>query len=158
MSYKKLSFLQEASKDYCKLIFNWSNDYHVRKNSINKKKIIFYEHKKWFFSKIKEKNSFMWIYFYKKKNPCGLIRIEKKLNQYFLSYLLDTKYRGKKISKTMINEAISEFIIIKSRVKKIYAEVVSDNLISLKVLKSIGFVQIINNNVTLIKLYYEIKK
>ena len=149
-------YLKEVSKNDCKLIFHWSNDPEVRKNSLTKNKITFVQHKKWFYSKINEDNSFMWIYFLKNNQPSGLIRFESISNRYFISYLLDSNYRGKKISKKMIIHGIEKFAILKPKVKKIFAKVLKDNLISFKVLKSIGF-KLINNNEAVCKLFYEIK-
>ena len=156
MTFNQIGYFKNASKNNCNLVFNWSNDLEVRKNSINKNKISYKEHQSWFYSKINDKNSFIWIYFIKKNQPAGLVRFERKSNKYFVSYLLDYNYRGKNISKTMLIAAIDKFIKIKPRLKKIFAKVIKDNLISLKVMKSAGF-RLINNNAIIKKLYYEIK-
>lgn len=88
MSFDEFSYFKDASTNDCELLFKWSNDSQVRKNSINPDKIFFKDHKIWFNSKIKEKHSFIWIYFLKKNEPCGLVRFENKSKKYFISYLV----------------------------------------------------------------------
>ena len=138
MNFVKNYRFKEATIKESNIIFKWSNDPVVRKNSRTKNKISFLEHQKWYESKLKKNDSFFWLYCYKIK-PCGLVRIEKKNNFYFLSYLIDFKYRRKKLSKPMLKEAINKFILNKNRVKYIYADVLSDNKLSSNILKSIGF-------------------
>lgn len=43
LSYKKLN------ETHLKITYKWINLKSVRKNSINQKKVLFQEHKKWFF-------------------------------------------------------------------------------------------------------------
>ncbi len=157
MSFEELSYFKEASINDSKLLFKWSNDIQVRNNSINSERILFKDHKIWLNSKIKEKHSFIWIYFLKKNEPCGLVRFENKSKKYFISYLVDSTYRGKKISKKMLILGIKKFTIKKPKVRKIFAKVLKENNISFNLLKSIGFKKTINNNAIIDNLYYEIK-
>ena len=75
------SLVQFENKNL-KLIFNWRNQKDIRKNSINKKKIKFDDHKSWIDKKIKIKNNKIFI-FYKKKIPIGMCSLIKKKKYIF---------------------------------------------------------------------------
>ena len=71
LSYKKLN------ETHLKITYKWINLKSVRKNSINQKKVLFQEHKKWFFNSINSKVNFIRV-IYQGKNPIGIVRLEKK--------------------------------------------------------------------------------
>ena len=138
MSHRNFLDLKNANKKDSKLLFDWSNDKLARNNSLSNKKILINDHNKWFNSELLNKNSYIWICIIN-NNPCGLIRFKKKNNRYTLSYLISPAYRGNNYSKPMIQLAINKFKSNKPRVKNIYAQVLTNNNLSIKILKSLGF-------------------
>ena len=81
-----LSIRKIKKKDLL-LVYNWSNDNLVRKNSINKKKILLKNHTEWFKKKIKSNKDMIYISRINSE-PFGMVRMEKKKNFFYLSYLV----------------------------------------------------------------------
>ena len=71
-----LSIRKIKKKDLL-LVYNWSNDNLVRKNSINKKKILLKNHTEWFKKKIKSNKDMIYISRINSE-PFGMVRMEKK--------------------------------------------------------------------------------
>lgn len=57
-------YLKEADENDLLILYEWTNDLEVRKNSFSDKKITLEEHKKWFFDKLKSLKTDMYIYIY----------------------------------------------------------------------------------------------
>ena len=57
-----------------------------------------------------------------------------------INYLICEKFRGKKLSKLMLIKSIN-FLLSKHEIKNIFAKVLRNNDISLKVLEDINFEQ-----------------
>ena len=132
----KFSFRKVKKKDE-KILFEWNNDFQVRRWSFNKKVISLNEHKEYIKKKIKQKNFIMWLFLYNKK-PCGLIKISKSKNKAILSYLISKKYRGKKIASIMLFRAKQKFCKKFPNIS-ILAYVLPKNKISTKSLLRAGF-------------------
>jgi predicted acetyltransferase len=132
---KKFELIPIKLKDL-KLVFSFSNEKDVRKWSLKKKKILLKDHIIWFKKRSKEKYFYKFIY---NKKCCGLIRIDKSKNKYYLSYLISSKYRGKKFGVIMITKFLKK--IKKKKIKNIYA---------------VSFVNNVASNVTLFKSGFEI--
>ena len=76
------------------LLYKWANLQSVIKNSLSRKKIKKIDHDLWFKKKLKSKSDIKKII-----NigivPIGIIRLEKKNKNYYISYLITPKYRKK---------------------------------------------------------------
>ena len=77
--------LRKAKEDDCDLLYRWANDPKVRKNSFNKEKIDYEEHKKWFENKLNSDKSYMFIL--KDEVPLGQIRIDIEDNIGFYQFV-----------------------------------------------------------------------
>lgn len=122
------------------LIYNWRNEKKVIKNSISKKKITIDEHKIWFNEVIKSKNHVCLIFsFY--GEDFGSVRFLLENSSAQINYLICEKFRGKKLSKTMLIQSI-KFLLSEHKIKNIFAKVLTHNYISSKVLKDINFEQL----------------
>lgn len=119
-------------KKYLIDIFKLRNSLKVRKNSINKKKIIFSNHKFWFEKKIKSKNFKFNIILYNDEF-CGYINSEKKRSRYYLSWAIKKKFRRKKIASYCLKE------ITKSKKRKFVAHILKSNLASIYLVKNNNF-------------------
>jgi len=98
---KKLE-LRLAKKEDCFDYFQWINDPKVRKNSFISRKIKLNEHKKWFYKKIKNKKSKLYI-LEASKLPVGQIRFDFESSEILVDYSLDPIVRergwGQKLIK-----------------------------------------------------------
>lgn len=130
LSYKKLN------ETHLKITYKWINLKSVRKNSINPKKVLFQEHKKWFTKSIKSKINFIRI-IYKNQTPIGIVRIERKKNIYLISYLITSKFRKKGYAYKALKHLIN--IFTKKNKKKIHAYVLKKNLPSKRIFEKLGF-------------------
>ena len=133
----KFSF-RKANKKDSKLLLDWNNDASVRRWSFNKKPISLLEHKKYIKNFFSKENFIMWVFLYKKK-PCGLVRIQIYKKKATLSYLISSKYRGKKLASVMLT--LSSKKLCKKYPKiSIYAQVLINNRKSIKSLIRAGFI------------------
>lgn len=117
------------------------NDFLTRQFSLNKKKISYKEHAKWF---LKNWNKFFYLFLIN-EDIAGYVRFEKK-NFFKLNYTLNKKYRGKKYSIDMLQLSIQK---LKKKYKNYFikATVKKNNLKSINILKLVNF-----------KVYYVTKK
>jgi len=121
------------------LIYAWSNDTFVRKNSFDKNKISLLKHENWFKNILRKKDSI--FIFCKKDLPLGLIRFVYFNRGLKISYMISKDFRGKGIAKIMIKEFIKK-IRKKNlyRTKKIFAFVINKNYASSITLENSGFI------------------
>ncbi len=119
------------------LIYAWSNDKKVRKNSFKNTKIKYHIHKAWFKKNIKKKSIFI---FTKGKKLLGMIRFNNFNKGIRISYLISKENRGKNLGSKMINFFCNKFKKNnKYKNKKVYAFVVKKNKASEKSLLRSGF-------------------
>ena len=65
-----------------------------------------------------------------------------------INYLICEKFRGKRLSKLMLIQSIN-FLFSRHEIKKIFAKVLRNNIISSKILEDINFEQLdINDDYT----------
>jgi len=122
------------------LIYNWRKEKKVIKNSLSKNKITIDEHRIWFNKVIKSENHVCLI-FSLYGEDFGLVRFFLENSSAQINYLICEKFRGKKLSKTMLIQSI-KFLLSKYKIKKIFATVLINNHISQKVLEAIDFKQL----------------
>ncbi|MCR8744767.1 GNAT family N-acetyltransferase [Romboutsia lituseburensis] len=139
--------LREANYRDFNLLFNWTNDEQVRKNSFNKEKIDLEIHKMWFNNKLKDKNTKIYIII-NDEIEVGVIRLSKENNEYLISYSVDSNYRGRGIGTKAILYLND---IMKG--KKLVGLVKHENIISSKVFEKAGYNKIIYNDY--IKFVYQ---
>jgi UDP-2,4-diacetamido-2,4,6-trideoxy-beta-L-altropyranose hydrolase len=121
--------------------FQWANNESVRANAINQKKIEYDNHVKWFKSRIKDENSFLYI-FEKENKAIGQVRFDKSESNYIIDYSIDEIFRGLGYGKVILKLGLEQLIndckknmhcIIKAQVKV-------DNKASCSVFERFNFV------------------
>ena len=127
-----LILFQKYNENYSRFIFNLRNKPYVRKSSINKKKINYYDHKRWISSFLKKKKNKLLI-IKKKKNKMGFIRLEKNKHFYNLSWALLKSYHNRGIVSKSLKEATN------SRKLKYKAIIIKNNIPSIKSALNAGF-------------------
>jgi predicted acetyltransferase len=116
--------------------FEWANEKEVIKNSIERsKKIEINEHSTWFKKYITLKFSSLFIVSLRSEK-IGLVRIDYKKKEFFLSYLVDRKKRNKGYGYQMLNKIIKKF---KNKKKVFKARVKRSNLASNSIFIKLGF-------------------
>ncbi len=116
--------------------FEWANEKEVIKNSIERsKKIEINEHSTWFKKYITLKFSSLFIVSLRSEK-IGLVRIDYKKKEFFLSYLVDRKKRNKGYGYQMLNKIIKKF---KNKKKVFKARVKISNLASNSIFIKLGF-------------------
>ena len=102
--------------------YEWANEKEVIKSSIERYgKVTLAEHKKWFKNYLESKSKNLFIARLNNKK-IGLVRLDLKKKEYFISYLVDKKNRNKGFGFKILNKIIKKYknkkIIFKARVKK----------------------------------------
>lgn len=126
--------LIKANEDDCELLYKWTNDVEVRKNSFNTNKVIYDDHIKWFMSKLNSKDTFIYI-FENKQEPIGVIRLEKIDKELMLiNYSIDIKHRGKGHATKLLKIIKTELINC-----RLVGKVKKDNIGSIKAFQRAGY-------------------
>ena len=137
---------RNAIKADVKLLFEWANDFEVRKNAINSQVISWEGHQKWFQNRIRSSTSKIFIFLIEEQ-PIGQVRFEFEKDIWLIDYSIDKLHRGKGLGKLMLKEILSYF----KTNDPILAYVRIENIASAKIFNSLGFkkneiVEINNNN------------
>ena len=115
ITYKDACFLDS------KLLYDWSNDLSIRKNSLNKQPIKWEDHIKWFNSKLENKEDCK-TYIFSQNFPVGVLRLDRISQGFKISFSVDKNFRGKGLGFRMVNRIINDFSEF-----NFYADVVKDN-------------------------------
>ena len=148
--------LRKACKSDLILIFNWANEKSVIKNSINRVgKLNINDHENWYKKYQGSKLNFIYI-FSKNKKDIGLVRLDLVKNFYFISYLIDKKFRNKGLGYIMLKKFVNLFHK-KKKIKNFYAKVKNKNISSIKIFEKLGFKRYYISNIKRISYYKLIK-
>ncbi len=120
------------------LLFEWANDPHVRKNSLNSGPISFDEHQNWFHEKITSPTTKIYIAESETGVSVGVVRFEDKSGSWVLNYNVAPLFRGKGLSRGMLSAAL-RFHRNEVGCCKIIATVKIDNVASRIVLEKESF-------------------
>lgn len=116
--------------------FEWANEKEVITNSIERsKKVTIKEHSKWFKKYIMSTSSTILIGSFNNEK-IGLVRIDLKKKEFFISYLIDKKKRNKGFGYRMLNKVITKH---KYKKKIFKARVKQNNLASNYIFIKLGF-------------------
>ena len=145
MKKKEKYSLSVVSQKDLEILYLWRNQKSVREWSFNKNKISKNTHREWFKKNLKNKKNIIKIFRYNNLR-CGMVRLNLLKKNYNLNYLIDKKYRKKKLGKKMLSVFLKE--IYKEINKKTYIIAKSEirNISSNKCLLSVGFKLISKNN------------
>lgn len=129
--------IRSASKVDAAYLFKLANDPATRKNSFNPKPIEWSEHKNWFSEKLKDPNSYIYIFSFEKQS-IGTVRIDKREDETIIGVTLDPKYRGRGLGSKIILLGCNEFW--KNNENAISAYIKKGNVGSIKSFKKAGFI------------------
>lgn len=125
--------LRLAKGGDCRILFDWRNEESSRLQSIKNTKPIPWEtHTAWFEKSLV--NSNRQIYLAEVDGEAvGMIRADKDEKGYELSWIIDSRFRGKGYGKQMLSQ------IVERLSGHICAQIKKDNAPSLAMAKSLGF-------------------
>ena len=140
--------LRRAKISDSKFYFILRNQINTRKFSLNKKKISYAKHQKWFLLNYKKKNNFFFVITHKTKNA-GYLRLSKKKKFYDVSICVKQKFRK-------LNIAYKSLIYLSRYIKKnklLRAKVDLYNISSINLFTKSGFkIKLVNKtNLIMIK-------
>lgn len=134
--------LRRATRNDCRLIWQWANDPDVRAGSFSPEPIVYEDHVKWYETKLNDADC--WIYIADDAadsshlTAVGQIRFDLKSQGAVISISLDRKFRGQGRGARII-ELASRTFLGSSDATKIHAYVKKDNPASLAAFKKAGF-------------------
>lgn len=140
--------IRKANENDLVLYFDWANDKTVRNNAISTKSISFSEHQRWFFEKLQNPSTFMYL-FNIDDAPFGQVRFDIEDMKTFIDYSVKKSFRGKGLGFSMLQLGIKTFIkdIESILVQEIIGVVKTTNLPSCRVFEKLNFeVSKENNN------------
>ena len=145
MKKKEKYSLSAVSQKDLEILYFWRNQKSVREWSFNKDKISKNTHRVWFKKNLKNKKNIIKIFRYNNLR-CGMVRLNLLKKNYNLNYLINKKYRKKKLGKKMLSVFLKK--IYKEINKKTYIIAKSEirNISSNKCLLSVGFKLVGKNN------------
>jgi len=129
--------IRSAEKEDAEYLFKLANDPGTRKNSFNPKPIEWSEHKSWFSEKLKDPDSYIYI-FTLEKQSIGTVRIDKRKDKTIIGVTLDPNYRGRGLGSKIIRLGCNEFW--KDNENAILAYIKKDNIGSVKSFEKAGFI------------------
>lgn len=131
--------LRKAKSEDMKEVFDLSNQDYVRHYSINRDKIEWTDHVKWFNSVLKDKNTVFYVVTDKNEFFLGQIRYKITQNSATVSISLSEKLIGKGLSKEILNKSIKKIFEEEQSVKYIIAFVSEYNIASKKIFEGLNF-------------------
>jgi RimJ/RimL family protein N-acetyltransferase len=135
------------------LLFEWTNEEAVRKNSIHTQKVEYQEHIDWFSNKLKANKCDIYIY-YVDNNPVGQIRLDYKEEYGWISFSIDHSYRGQGHGTTILKLAEEEVKRSRPTILWMAGVVKKDNIASQKKFEELNYVVVENNQDTSL-IYYQ---
>lgn len=140
MDSNKLDFtLRKAFADDAEDIFEWRNNELTRAMSLNSVEIIWEDHKFWYENAINSPNEIILIGD-SNKQSIGVVRFTRSQPERVLvSINLNPNFRGMGLGKLLLGESVKWLEREHGEIKKIFAEIKTENLVSIAMFKSCGF-------------------
>ena len=121
------------------LLFNLANEYSARKNSFNKCEISIDEHSTWFKRILNNKKFIIYIAYCKNNIPIGQIRFELQEKNFFIDFSIEKASRGCGLGYELVASAIKRFDSEEYKYEFLIADVLINNIPSIKIFKSLNF-------------------
>lgn len=122
------------------LIFMWSNDEDVRKNSFTSHKIEWEDHLKWMEKTLIDPFVIFQLICVDQK-PVGMYRIQIIENQGLISYSIAKEYRGLGYGKSCIQMLVQQIFETYPQIEELVAYTKPENISSRRIFLSVGFTE-----------------
>lgn len=130
--------IRKATIDDLDLIFEWANDPDERRNAFNSEPILYENHVKWYQSKMKSDDTYIFILMCD-DIPVGQCRLDIEDGDALISYFIDHEYRNKGYGKKLLNLIYDKVKTQIPTIKTLTAEVKEENVPSQRVFLSLGY-------------------
>lgn len=138
------------------LLYKWTNDELVRKQSFSSEVIPYEGHCNWFQKKIKDKNSVLFIVEIDKE-PVGVVRFDIVEYSATIGVSIDKEYRGKGLGSEIIKIGVLSYF--KKNEFPILATIKKENLASIRSFEKAGFHFLKNELINEVEsVVYQLKK
>jgi RimJ/RimL family protein N-acetyltransferase len=131
-------FIRKAGVEDALDILNWRNHPKIRENSFSSMSIKKVDHIEWFKEKIRNKNSYMYIYC-NENDKIGVIRFDLKGKTAVVSIMLNPDFIGMGIGEVLIKEGTNFFLLDTKKQIVIKAEIKAANIASIKAFSNAGY-------------------
>lgn len=130
---------RKASKQDCKIYFDWANDEVVREQSFNSNVIAFETHNTWFKTIICNPKALLLVFENENKKPIGQVRFQNEENNItVVGVSVDASERGKGFASIILNEATNYFLN-ENKSQILYAYIKVENTLSIRSFEKAGF-------------------
>jgi L-amino acid N-acyltransferase YncA len=136
---KNNTFIRKAKSEDIREVFNPSNQDYVREYSINKEKIKWENHVRWFNDIIQDRNNLFYVVTDNTERFLGQIRYNIETDKATVSISLSHLITGKGLSRPLLLESINKLLSEKKEVTEIIAYVSENNAASVKLFERAGF-------------------
>ncbi|MBL7068268.1 MAG: GNAT family N-acetyltransferase [Candidatus Omnitrophica bacterium] len=133
----KLIFKKAAEGD-CRDLWTWRNHPEVRKNSFDDAPISWKDHKKWFYSRFRDRSARIYIA-RDRKEKVGVIRFDVEEFLIRVSVSLNPDFFGKKLGRELIRLGTEKIFTETKKRLSVIAEVKKDNIASQKAFLKAGY-------------------
>jgi RimJ/RimL family protein N-acetyltransferase len=134
--------LRKAQTSDLDITYQWLNDPLVRQHSFNTEKVNYSDHQEWFLQKIKEANTVYLIFEQYDGIPLGSIRFDLADNKAKINYLIDPKFQGQGLGRTILQDGIRFLLQEHENVKAVYGWVFKKNIASIKIFDKLDFIKV----------------
>jgi len=129
--------LRKASGEDVMLVYKWSNDPLVRKNSYSSEAITLEDHKQWYLAKINAPNTYFYIVEVN-GTPAGIVRYEIQEEHAVVGISIADEYRGQGLAAAFLKESAKKYF--KENKRPIFAYIKKQNIISVKSFEKAGYI------------------
>jgi spore coat polysaccharide biosynthesis predicted glycosyltransferase SpsG/RimJ/RimL family protein N-acetyltransferase len=143
--------LRRVQKQDIKDVFELSNEDYVRRYSINKNKILWEDHVKWFNKVLEDDNIVFYVVTDGSDSFLGQIRFNIDKDNATVSISLSNKLRGRGLSRSLLKQSIKKLFAEENQVNEIIAYVSEINVASMKIFTGLNF-KVNDANDSMIKL------
>lgn len=145
--------LSTVTESDCKDLWLWRNNPNVRKNFFNAGPISWQEHKKWFYARIKDSNTKIYVV-RQGRNKIGTIRFEIEDNRVKVSVNLNPEFFGKGLGSKVIKLGTEGFLKEIKIEKQVTATIKKDNIASQKAFEKAGYFVVKEKQDIVVLSYY----
>ncbi|TVZ28222.1 RimJ/RimL family protein N-acetyltransferase [Gillisia sp. Hel_I_86] len=148
--------LRKATKTDVDITFRWVNDPEIRSFSYNQNKVSQKNHTQWFYSKLHDTNCEYYI-LENHGTATGSLRFDfNDRNEAKISYLIDSKFKGKGLGTTILKKGIISIKNDRPDIKSVFGYVLEGNKASIRIFEKLKF-DLIERNDSEFKYEKEIK-
>ena len=143
--------LRKAKKHDITDVFELSNKDYVRRYSINKNKVSWEDHVKWFNNVLEDEKVVFYVITDVRDSFLGQIRFNLENDAATVSISLSDKIKGRGFSKGLLKQSIDKLFAEENQVNEIIAYVSKSNFASMKIFTGLNF-KVNDTNDSMIKL------